>query len=320
MAEVVVEQGGEQASSGSVFGSVQGIFSWLGQHWFLILLFLILIAAIVVGIYLVLWYNKKKRREDPMYVIFENYWEAAEINNKPEWITKRRRWWMIVFGAPTSIIFALIYLYMFLGESWTLLFVWAGVGIIIWLIPIWFWYKDVSMRIINVDNRTIGYYRGHARPMDGFLYMLVKTGFKWILFEKKILLKIPENVLTLKTVKVKDKTTGEKENAWKFDKVEIESYVWNERDNYIFIPMTTYYKEASWFYDVTLVEGKKIIDLRQKIANSYHLITQIQSNEQLYSHLGKVVNNAVDSNAAVTAQKKMPERERDVSTRNDSNK
>lgn len=314
MAEVVVEQGAEaQGSTGGAFGDVQGIFNWIGQYWWVILIVFLILVGIGLLIYFIYIWDRNQKRKDPMYVHWERTVEACGLNGRKDWIKKKRRWWMMVFGLFTSPIFGLAYLYIFLGEHWLLFWTWVVLGIIMWLPIAFFWYKDISMRIINVDKVTVGWYRGHCKRQDGFVYVLISVGKKWVIFDDTLVMRLPADVLTFKTVAKKNKE-GDVENKLKFDKIEIDSYNWNERDNYIFIPMTTLVKEASYFYDPTLIEGGKIIDLRQKTAMSYHLITQVQMAEQTYSQLGKVTNNAVDSNVGVVAEKKKPEKQRDVNT------
>lgn len=315
MAEVVVEQGGSQASSGgNVFSDISDIGQWIGKYWWVILIVLIVLAGVAFLIYYLYLWDKKEKRKDPMYVHWENTLEACALNARKNWIKKKKRWWLLVFGFFTAPIFALCYLFLWKGEHWLIFWVWVVVGFTLWIPIAILAYKEFSMRFINVDQVTVGYYRGACKRMDGFVYVLLKVGRKWVVMEDNILVRIPENVLTIKTVKEKSDDTGELENSSKWDKIELESTVWNERDNYIFVPMTSLVREATYFYDVTLVQEGKILDLRQKIANSYHLTTQIQVAEQIYSQLGKVTNNAVDSNVGVVARKKEPEKQRDVNT------
>lgn len=315
MAEVVVQQGANAAPPGSsVSGDVNGIIGWFAHYWWVILLFVVLIVGAIVIIWFVYQWGLKNKRKDPMYVQYENTLDACKLNGNRLWIIKKRRWKLLFFSLITAPLFSLTYLLVIRGEHWIILFLCAFFGIIIWFFPAWFWYKDWSMRVINVDKVTCGFYRGHAKRQDGFIYLLMKVGKKWLVLDNIIVVRIPENVLTMKTVLKKNKD-GETRKEEQWDRIQINSFVSNENGWYIFIPYTSLVKEATYFYDVTLIDDSgKILDERQRIAKSYHLITQIQMAEQEYSHLGKVTNNAVDSNVGVVAEKKKPEKQRDVNT------
>lgn len=313
MAEVVVQQGAQaQQSSGGITSGITGIFDWFASYWWVILIVILLVVAVIVVIWLVYKWGLEKKRKDPMFVYYEQCVDACKLNMEKHWIFKKRRWWMLLLGIFTSPLLGVMYLFMFQGEKWILFFVWLVVGFLLWLPIAYFWYTDFSMRIVNVDMKTRGRYRGHARRMDGYIYMLLCVGRKWLVLDDNIIVRIPENVLTMKTRETKNKLgeTTKKELAW--DSIKIDKFNFNERDNYIFLPFTSLIREDTYYYYPTFIEGKFIVDLRQKIAYSYHLMTQINMAEQTYSHLGKVTNQAVDANVGVTAQKKMPEKQRDV--------
>jgi hypothetical protein len=317
MAEVVVEQSSQTQSSGGITSGLTGIFDWFARYWWVILIVILLIGAIVLVIWLVYKWGLEKKRKDPMFVFYEQCIDACKLNMRKDFIVKKRKWWFFLLGFFSSPLLGLMYLFMFRGESFVLLFVWIVIGFLMWLPFAFFFYKDLSMRIINVDMQTRGRYRGHARRMDGFIYMIVCVGKKWIFLDDNLLLKLPEHVLTMKTKVTKTKDGDIKKSELQWDKIVIDKYNWNERDNYIFIPFTSLVREDTYYYYPTFIEGTKIVDLRQKIAMSYHLMTQISMAEQSYSHLGKVTNEAVDANVGVTAQKKMPEKQRDVENGNE---
>lgn len=316
MAEVVVQQGAQAPSAnvGGVFSGIQGFFGWLAQYWYIIVGVLLIIAVIAAVIFFIYYMGLRKKRQDMNYVFWENTMEACKINREQIWILKKRRWMLLLWGLITAPIAAFIYLVLFRGESWLLMFIWMGFGFLIWLPFAWIFYKDLSMRILNCDMKTVGMYRGHARRMDGFLYIVLCIGKKWVVMEDNIILRLPEQLLTTKTVKVRDRKTKQIVEEEQFETIKIDKYVWNENGRYIFIPMTTMYKEGGFFYEPTLVEGTRIIDLRRKIAKSNHLQHTITMMEQEYNHLGQVTNRAVDANVDVSIRKKAPEKHHDASS------
>lgn len=323
MAEVVVEHAGEAApSNGGLFGEVHGVFGFIGKYWWVFLIILFLIFIVVAACYLVWYLNKKKLREDEMYLLYERTVDACRINSQRGWISKAYRWWWIpVIGTPVAAIFGLCYLYIFLGEHWWVFWTWVVFAYLCVLPLVFVLYKDKSMKIINAEQQVVGYYRGHVKRMDGFIYLWTKVGKKWVFLDDKIILKLPENVRTLKTVMHTDEATGAKSSKAEFDYIEIEAYSFNIRNNYIFIPMVAMVAEDSYFYVPTLIDEKgKILDLRQKIQDSYHLQSGIQHVETLYSNLSRVTNQAVDSSVIMSAVKKTPQKQRDVDTDgNDAN-
>ncbi len=312
MAEVVVEQGGQAASSGGgTFGGFSETIKWFISYWWVWVLIIVVCVGIAVVIYVIFYFMKEERRKDQMYVFYERTLEACELNKKRSWIKKEKRWWFLLLGIPTGIIFGLSYLYLILGEHWFFFWTWVVMGFVVWLPFVFLMYKDKSMRVVNVDNHTVGYYRGHCLRMDGFFYILLKVGRKYVVMEDILCCKFPYHVLTTKTVKRKDKD-GNVTTILSKDMIEIDKYVWNERDNYIHVPMTDLVKEDSFFYMPTLVDESRLpMDLRQKIAGAFHFATGIQMAEQSYSQLGRVTNVAVDTNPHVVMKKKEPEKERD---------
>lgn len=313
MAQVVVEQGAQAAPQhASVTGDVQGVFGWLGQYWPVILAIVIILILIGVIIYVLWLWNKSRKEKDLNYQHYERTIEACKINGRKDYVIKHRRWGLLWIGLPIMLVSELVYLVLLAGEHWTIAIMIALFSFGIMIPFAWFFYKDYSMRIINCDRMTKGYYRGWARRMDGYVYILMKIGKKWLILDNNIVIRVPQNVRTIKTSIKLDKQTKERTKVNEWDNVKMDGVIENENAWYIFIPFTAMYKEASYFYDVSLVDGKGVLDLRQKIANSYHLMTQVQMAEQEYSHLGRVTSNAVDTNVSVTAAKKMPEKERSV--------
>lgn len=316
MAEVVTEHAGQQtASSGGIFSDVNGTFNWLLQYWWIILFIIILLIFVAVGIYLIFTWFRDEKRKDQMYVYWERTVEACEISKRGDWIKKKRRWWMLLLGLPLGGLFGLGYLYILLGEHWIFFFAWIGIGFLVWVPFVIWWYKDKSMRVVNVDNMTVGYYRGHCTRQDGYIYLLLTVGKKWLILDDVLCCRFPSYVLTTKTIRRKD-NEGIARDVIVKDIFQIDKYVWNERDNYIRVPMTTLVKEDTYFYTPTLLDEKNIpIDFRQKLAGSMHFMTTVAETEKLYSNLGKVTNNAVDSNPRVVEKKKEPDKERDSNTK-----
>jgi hypothetical protein len=322
MAEVVVQQGaqGQAQSSSGVSGDVQGLFSWIGHYWWLILLFIIFVVVVVIIIYLIIMWAKAQKRKDIMYLQYERAVEACKINGRKDYVVKIRRWKLILWGLVTAPLFTLVYLVLLAGEHWLMaICIFVG-GFLMWLPFAWFFYKEHSMRVVNCDKVTQGYYRGHARKMDGYIYFAMKIGRKWLILDDIIIFRVPENVRSIRLNTVYDKGTKEKKTVKEWDFIELKDIiVENENGWYIFIPFTTVYKDSTYFYDLTLLDKHgSTLDLRQKIAGSYHLLTQIEMAEREYSHLGQVTDQAVNTNVGVTANKKLPEHERDVKSNNDA--
>ena len=307
-----MEQAGEQ--SGSLMSGFDGVYAFFAQYWWVILIIIILVGGAALIIYLVYRAGLEQKRKDPNFLYYEQAVDACKLNGRADWVHKKRRWKMFFWGLLTAPLFALVYLVIFHGGSYIILTVWIVVGFLMWFPIAWFFYKDFSLRIVNADMHTRGFYRGHARRQDGFLYIAMKVGKRWLILDDILMLRFPENVLTMKTVEKTDKA-GNKTKKLAWDKIDLQRYViFNESGEYIFIPFTSIVKEGTYYYEPTMIQlkGNRIIDIRQKIAGSYHLMTQIQMAEQTYGHLGKVTNNAVDANVEVTARKKNPEKQRDV--------
>jgi len=316
MAEVVVQQGAQGQAHGSsgVSGDVQGVFAWLGHYWWLILIFLIILIVIGVIIYLIIMWAKAQKRKDIMFLQYERAIEACKLNGRKDWVVKIRRWKLVLFGLITAPIFVLIYLVLLAGEHWLMVICLFVGGFLMWIPFAWFFYKDHSMRIVGSDKVTVGYYRGHGRKMDGYIYVLMKVGKKWLVLDDIICFRVPENVRSIRLKTEVDRHTKEKKTVKEWDSIDLKDIiVENENGWYIFIPFTTVYKDSTYFYDLTLLDKHgSTLDLRQKIAGSYHLLTQIEMAEREYSHLGQVTDQAVNTNVGVTANKKMPERDRDA--------
>jgi len=315
MAEVVVQQGAQaQQHATGISGDFQNLMGWFAQYWWVILLIIIIIAVAVIVIYLIYLWGLKQKRKDLMYLRWERAQEACKLNAKKNYVVKVRRWKLILFGFITAPFFALVYLFLLRGEHWlTLIALFVG-GFLLWIPFAWFFYKDFSLRIIGVDQTTFGYYRGHAKQMDGYIYTLMKVGRKWLVLDDNIIVRVPQDVKTIKHTKKKDIATGEMTTTKEWDSIELGNIITqNENGWYWFIPFTAAYKESEYFYDLSLVDKNgQVLDLRQKIQNAYHLSTGIEMAEREYSHLGKVTDQAVNTNVGVTATKKLPERDRDV--------
>lgn len=153
MADVIVQP---EAPVQNSYGVIQGLLQFLHDNlvWIVAILIIIILGIIIYYLFMKAE-EANKERDDPGYALYKNTIRTARLRADKERIKK------------TYSMMNLL---------------WLGLPLK---------WNEHSARILNFENKLIGYYRGHYEGMDNCLNILCYKDKFLIFFEQEFLIKVP---------------------------------------------------------------------------------------------------------------------------------
>jgi len=280
MVEVVPTQ---QPAPATGFSEVwSGAWGFIGSYWWLLLLFAIIIGLVIVVIS-IYWGKEEndRRRDSAVYATAMDHFESARQNANDEFIRKK---------------YSLLNL------------LWLGIP---------FKWREHSVKLVDIDRRLLGYYRGDVKTQDGdTVYLLYKKKKLLGLVEDKFLLYCPSKI-NVRTESKKNNKFGKEEIV-----IEIKPHVlpkmlqYDKSGNEISVRCNTILRHGRYYYFPNYVvihgDNQSHFDMTEHISKQIAKVNHTRVMETAYSDYSRALGKAIEVNPLLRYNQKEPEKEREV--------
>lgn len=282
-------------SSGNPLSQVGEILNAIFTNGFVV--FLVILILLGVGVVaLIIWKMKKEselhEQDNPVYAQYKSHLRSSVSNKVPSWIKK-------TYSLKNILLFGL---------------------------PI-FW-NEHSLKLTDLNNNLIGYYRGQTQTHKGETIYCVYKKKSWIFFEDLFLIRTINNYIYQTKKEIKD-TKG------KVLDFEIITENTNFDNYYRLLPQEADYRnkkileiqcigiEEDGFYYTPSYTTKDekgrtmVMDLRPEFRRNLKEYTTDEQYKRLLRDSGTSVDEAIRTNPNVTANKHWIEKTEDEARRDE---